>query len=83
MWFAALGGPRQNHWFVGMMEGLLRNRTDVLRLLAENPFRQTPPRYVRAILYRYRFSTPKERRETGNWWMREEMREYLRSVSLE
>jgi len=30
-----------------------------------------PPRHVRALYYRYRFTTPEERRNTGHWWHRE------------
>lgn len=82
MWFAALGGVRQNQWFAEFMEGLLRNRADVVHLLAENPFPQTPPKYVRAILYRYRFTSVAERKQSGAWWSREEKREYLRPVAL-
>jgi hypothetical protein len=82
MWFAALGGARENIWFYQMAAALLRNSPSVVGLLERNPFPEAPPRYVRAILYRYRFSTAKERRETGNWWIREELREYLRPASL-
>jgi hypothetical protein len=51
-------------------------------LLDSNPFPGQPPRYVRAIFYRYRFTTAAERRETGAWWKREELGEYFRPVSL-
>jgi hypothetical protein len=42
----------------------------VLALLGRNPFVTGPPRYVRAVLYNYRFTTPEERRQTGAWWAR-------------
>ena len=42
-----------------------------------------PPRYIRASFYRYRFTTLRERRETGAWWKRQELREYLPTVSLD
>ena len=82
MWFAALGSARANPWFFGLCEGLLTNSPSVLGLLRENPFPERPPRYVRAILYEYHFTSPEERRATGNWWKREEKREYVRPVSL-
>ncbi len=82
MWFAALGGPQGNPWFYGLVQRLLEGSPSVTGLLEENPFAERPPRYVRAILYRYRFTTAEERRATGNWWKREELREYLRPVSL-
>ena len=82
MWFAALGSPRENRWIFGLMERLLQNSPSVVGLLERNPFPQTPPRYVRAILHGYTFSSIAERRESGDWWKRQEKREYLRPVSL-
>ena len=83
MWFAALGNYRQNPWFVSLLERLLRNTPAVTRLLERNPFPETPPRYIRARLYEYRFTTWAEHRATGNWWKREESGEYLPAISLE
>jgi predicted DCC family thiol-disulfide oxidoreductase YuxK len=83
MWFAALGNYRQNPWFVRLLERLLRNAPAVTRLLERNPFPETPPRYIRARLYEYRFTTWEEHRATGAWWKREESGEYLPAISLE
>jgi predicted DCC family thiol-disulfide oxidoreductase YuxK len=83
MWFAALGSYRQNPWFVQAMISLLHGKPQVAALFEQNPFPQSPPRYVRAMLYRYRFTTAQEHRETGAWWKRQELGEYLPSVSLE
>jgi predicted DCC family thiol-disulfide oxidoreductase YuxK len=83
MWFAALGSYRQNSWFVQTVICLLHGNGQVAALFERNPFSQTPPRYVRATVYRYRFTTAKEHRETGAWWKRQELGEYLPSVSLE
>src|SRR5438034_1836850 len=44
-----------------------------LDLLGENPFPSGPPRYVRLVYYKYRFSTPTERARGGAWWQRERM----------
>jgi hypothetical protein len=52
-------------------------------LLANNPFPDKPPHYIRAMFYRYRFTTVDELRQTGAWWKREELREYLPTLSLE
>jgi hypothetical protein len=52
-------------------------------LFANNPFRDKPPHYIRAMFYRYRFTTMDELRQTGAWWKREELREYLPTLSLE
>jgi predicted DCC family thiol-disulfide oxidoreductase YuxK len=83
MWFAALGTYRHNPWFVSLLERLLRNTPAVTGLLAHNPFPADPPRYVRARLYEYRFTTWSEHRATGGWWKREESGEYLPAISLE
>jgi len=43
----------------------------VLALLAGNPFPDHPPAYVRALFYRYYFTTPEQRSKTGAVWRRE------------
>ena len=83
MWFAALGSYRENPWFGRLIVRLLQGSDDVSRLLAKNPFPHEPPRYIRAMFYRYRFTTLRERRETGAWWKREQLREYLPTVSVD
>jgi len=83
MWFAALSSYRQNPWFVQTLISLLHGKPEVAALFARNPFPQSPPQYVRATFYRYRFTTVQEHRETGAWWKRTELGEYLPSVSLE
>jgi len=70
MWFAALGSYRYNPWFVNLLGRLLENSPPVVDLLKRNPFPDTPPKLIRALLYEYRFTTPRERRETGAWWKR-------------
>ena len=83
MWFAALGSYRQNPWFIQTVISLLDGKPKVAALFERNPFPQSPPRYVRATLYRYRFTTAQEHRQTGAWWKRQELGEYLPGVSLE
>jgi len=81
MWFAALGTPQQNPWLLGLIVRLLEGSRDVTGLLARNPFPDKPPKYIRAMFYRYRFTNNEERRETGAWWKRQELREYLPTIS--
>ncbi len=83
MWFAALESYQQNPWFIRTAICLLEGKTDVTRLFARNPFPERPPRYVRAIVYRYRFTTAAEHGQSGAWWKRQEPEEYLPTVSLE
>jgi lipase maturation factor 1 len=81
MWFAALETPQQNPWLAGLIVRLLENSRDVTGLLARNPFPDKPPQYIRAMFYRYRFTNNEERRQTGAWWKRQELREYLPTIS--
>jgi lipase maturation factor 1 len=83
MWFAALSDVRQNRWFVGLAVRLLEGSPDVLHLLGKNPFPEKPPRYIRAELYRYRFTSRAEHARTGAWWTRTDLREYLPGVSMQ
>ena len=81
MWFAALEAPEQNPWLAGLIVRLLEGSRDVTGLLAHDPFPDKPPHYIRAMFYRYSFTTPEERRQTGAWWKRQELREYLPTIS--
>jgi hypothetical protein len=83
MWFAAMGPYQENPWFVNFTSKLLQGDREVLGLLRFNPFPQHPPKYVRAMLYHYRFSTPEEHRRTGAWWQMEPAGPWFPVVSLE
>jgi hypothetical protein len=76
MWFAALSPYEATSWFQGFELRLLEGSPEVLGLLGENPFTSHPPRYVRARLYDYRFTTAAERRSSGGWWVRRLVGEY-------
>ena len=82
MWFAALGTYRQHPWVLHLCQRLLEGSPPVLRLLASNPFPGRPPRYVRAVIYEYQFSTPAERSAHGVWWQRRLEGLYCPVVSL-
>ena len=73
MWFAALAPDRHGHWLRGLLGRVLQGSPDVLELLEPSPFPDGPPRYVRLVYYRYEFTTPDERRETGAWWKRRQL----------
>jgi hypothetical protein len=82
MWFAALGNADENRWFYNFAARLMQGSAPVLGLLAHNPFPGAPPRYIRAVVYDYRFTDSAERRRTGAWWHREEKATYLPAISL-
>ncbi len=82
MWFAALSPRYTEEWFPPFLQKLLEGDPAVLRLLRRNPFPDAPPVSVRARFYRYRLSTWRERRETGVWWVRELVGDYVPPVVL-
>ncbi|WPW22797.1 lipase maturation factor family protein [Streptomyces sp. HNS054] len=83
MWFAALSPAYASPWFGGLVERLLENDPDTLRLLRRSPFpADAPPRHVRARLFRYRFTTWRELRETGACWERTCVREFFPPTRL-
>jgi hypothetical protein len=82
MWFAAMSSPYAHPWVLTFAERLLEGDPATTRLLRDDPFRDRPPALVRATLYRYRFSTRRERRETGAWWVRTRVGEYLPPLRL-
>jgi lipase maturation factor 1 len=73
LWFASLGGWRENEIVPITEERLLVGDNDVLDLFRRNPFPQLPPRYVRAVLWQYWFTSLDEKCGSGNWWRRESL----------
>ncbi|MGZ5006051.1 MAG: lipase maturation factor family protein, partial [Chthoniobacterales bacterium] len=74
MWFAAMGTPNEYPWTIHLVWKLLHNDAGALSLFANNPFPAKPPRYVRAMLYRYKFAPPND---GGICWEREEIGPWL------
>jgi Lipase maturation factor len=81
MWFAAISPAFASGWFIPFVRKLLQGDRSILRLLRRNPFPDAPPHAVRALLYRYRFTTWRERRDTGAFWVRTPVGEYLEPVT--
>jgi hypothetical protein len=71
LWFASLSDWRQNDFVPLTEERLLEGDSAVLGLFDANPFAKAPPRYVRAVLWQYWFTSMDEKRKSGNWWRRE------------
>jgi len=55
----------------------------VLALLDKNPFPDAPPRYIRALLYNYHFTNAEQRQQTGDWWQRELIGDFLKPYTLD
>jgi hypothetical protein len=83
LWFASLGDWQQNNLVPETEERLLENDPDVLALFKGNPFAQASPRFVRAVLWQYWFTSIEEERRTGNWWRRNLLGLYAPVVTLQ
>lgn len=75
MWFAAMSDYRDNPWFVHFIYKLLQGDPHVVGLLKSNPFPDGPPRFIRAELYEYHFTS--DRSVSGAWWTRKRVATYL------
>lgn len=92
MWFAALSpgfDPQRNpasaaqlQWFGEFLSALLQQKQPVWDLLEPPPLPQKDIRHIRARLFRYAFSTPKTRRETGRWWRQERLGAFSPAFSV-
>ena len=80
MWFAAMDSPEDYPWTLHLVWKLLHNDRNALSLFAGNPFPDKPPRYIRAVLYRYSFARP--RNAEGLWWNRERIGLWLPAMSV-
>src|SRR5215472_14012229 len=83
MWFAAFSSPGEHPWFISFLGKLLEGDKPVLGLLRRNPFPGAPPKFVRALLYEYDFTTPEEHTTAAAIWDRELVGLYFPAVSLD
>ena len=81
MWFAAMSDYWHHPWFLDLVRKLLEGDRETLKLLANNPFSDFPPQFIRADLYEYHFTGSREKE--GAWWRRRRVETYLRPVSLQ
>jgi hypothetical protein len=71
MWFVPARDPGNLVWFDRFLHRLREGSPQVGALLKYNPFPDQPPRFLRVLAYRYRFTSCAERERTGDWWKRE------------
>jgi hypothetical protein len=83
LWFAAMGDVNSSPWTIALFRRLLEGSPPVLGLFRENPFPDHPPKYIRAMLYQYHFSTREQRAKTGAWWTREPAGEFCPAITLD
>jgi hypothetical protein len=82
MWFASLDYWRDNPWVLRVEELLLANDGEVVALFAANPFPQSPPKQVRAVLWQYWMTDTATKRATHLWWRREYRGLYAPALAL-
>lgn len=81
MWFLPLGRSLED-WFTVFLVRLLQADAATLGLLARDPFGGERPRWVRAVAYRYRFTSRAEFRASGDRWVRDRRSPVIGPLSL-
>lgn len=76
MWFEAMPSRGISPWFIHLVVKLLQGDRQTLSLLKENPFPDHPPKFVRALYYRYNYGDK-------TWWRRKPAGTYLEPHSLD
>ena len=84
MWFVGISPGYGSRWLLPFVRLLLQGDRATLRLLRRSPFPpDQPPAFVRVRLFRYRFTSRQERRETGAFWTRSAAGVLVDPVSLD
>jgi hypothetical protein len=81
MWFASMASPADYPWTLHLVWKLLHNDAGAVSLFANNPFPGRPPRFIRAVRYRYAFAPPGN--PQGQWWRRERVDIWLPALSAD
>jgi hypothetical protein len=71
-----------DRWFMQFVHKLLDADKPTLKLLRTDPFPNSQPKFIRARYYQYNFTSASARKETGAWWSRTLLGEYLPPVDL-
>lgn len=78
LYWAAQSTYDKQPWLLSLTHRLLTGRPEVLILIdkAHTTFASKPPKYIRASLYKYKFTSWSHRSEPA-WWIRERVGEYF------
>ncbi len=82
MWFAALSSAEHQPWFRNLLVRVLQGSPAVLDLFERNPFPDRPPKFIRALFYEYRFTSPDLYKENHQWWNRKFIGIYHPTISF-
>ncbi|MCB0344312.1 MAG: lipase maturation factor family protein [Bdellovibrionales bacterium] len=81
IWFAAMSRIESNPWLIHLTAKILAGEPRIKELLAKGTLDGPSPKYLRALLYQYKFQPPDEE-PRQNWWSRQLLGVYLDPVSL-
>ncbi|MCG8489383.1 MAG: lipase maturation factor family protein [Chromatiales bacterium] len=76
LWFVPTQHPVHIYWFDQFMRQVKTGSPSVTSLLADNPFPDTPPKYLRVLVYRFSFTNREEKALTGHWWQTDYLGEF-------
>jgi hypothetical protein len=79
LWFVPLSPDYQRPWFLSLTRKLLQADPAVLALFSKNPFPESPPHFIRASFYRYKFAPLGD----PDTWRRARVGQYLPPISLD
>jgi len=82
IWFLPFTSCQYEPWIKNFLHRLLEGSPNVLKLIRENPFPDKPPKFIRAQMYDYEYTTWEERKQTGNWWKRVYVSSYSPTYQL-
>ncbi len=80
LWFAAMSNSDEYPWTLNLVSKLLHNDPGALSLLAQNPFQDQPPKFIRVVRYHYSFAKPGNSK--GLWWNRKRVDIWLEPLSI-
>ena len=81
LWFAAMSSPEEYPWTYNLVWKLLHDDPHTLGLFAGNPFPDHPPKYVRMVLYIYKFAPLNDPQH--RYWIRDRQFVWLPAYSVD
>lgn len=77
-YWAAQSTYDKQPWLLSLTHRLLTGRPEALILIdkSHSAFGDKPPKYIRGVLYKYKFTTMSQHSGTA-WWVREQVAEYF------